>query len=95
MVYYETKNQNWGSFWRVLQMGDVGIFYGHLVYLKLFGIFDSNLVYLMGIWYILQPLGLFYSHLIYFMAIWYSFPFWKNLATLLHNKYVEGFKTIS
>jgi hypothetical protein len=49
----------------------------------------------MAIGSILQPLGLFYSHLIYFMAIWYSFPFWKNLATLLHNKYVEGVKTIS
>jgi hypothetical protein len=32
IVYFQTRNINFGEFWRVLlSMEDVGIFYGHLV----------------------------------------------------------------
>jgi hypothetical protein len=48
-------------------MGDVGIFYGHLVYFKAF-------------WYILLPSGTFYGHLVYFSDLVRCTK--KNLATL-------------
>jgi hypothetical protein len=52
-----------------------------------FGIFDSHLVYLVAIGYILWPLGTFCGRLVYFSPVWYIVsPFCfanKNLATLL------------
>jgi hypothetical protein len=77
-------------------MEDVGIFYGHLVYLHMFiwyilqpfGIFYVYLVYFTPIWYILCLFGIINGHLVYFMAVWYIFSVLvcftkKNLATLL------------
>jgi hypothetical protein len=43
-------------------MEDLGIFYGHLDFLRPFGIFYSHLVYFMIIRYILLSLGIFYGH---------------------------------
>jgi hypothetical protein len=47
-------------------MEDVGIFYGHLVYLRSVGIFYGNSLYFVVIRYILWPFGIFYDHLVYF-----------------------------
>jgi hypothetical protein len=63
-------------------MEDVGICYGHLVY-----VFYGHLVYFIAIWSILLPFGIFCSHLVDFMVLWYIFPLLacctkKNLATL-------------
>jgi hypothetical protein len=51
MVYFETKNPNLGNSLECLAMEDVGIHYGHLVYLTAilhtlwaFGKFLGNLV---------------------------------------------------
>jgi hypothetical protein len=46
MAYFQTKNALWVNFG--LAMEDVGIFYGHLVYL-LYG----HLIYFMATWCIL------------------------------------------
>jgi hypothetical protein len=70
MAYFQTQTPNLGKFWRVLQYIEVvGIFnghfwyiYGHLVYLRPFGIFTA-------IWYVLGPFGIFCGHLVYFMVI--------------------------
>jgi hypothetical protein len=52
---FQTKNPNLGKFWRVYQaMGDVGIFYGHLVY---FMAIWYILVYFTAIWYISWHFG--------------------------------------
>jgi hypothetical protein len=56
MVYFQTKNLNLGKFWRGLAMGEVGVFYGHLVFLLSFGR------------YIVGPCGLFYGHSGYFSS---------------------------
>jgi hypothetical protein len=62
MVYFQTKNWNLGTFWRVLQCKIcIGVFYGHLVYFT-------------AIWSILRPFSLFYGHLFYFVVILYIFP---------------------
>jgi hypothetical protein len=62
-------------------MEDVGLFYGHLVYvvdiwsmLWPFGICCGHSVYVVTIWYMLWPFGICCGHLIYFMVIWYIFP---------------------
>jgi hypothetical protein len=48
MVYFQTKNPNWGKFWRVLQWNiHIGI---HIV--CPFGRFYGHLVYFLIIWYI-------------------------------------------
>jgi hypothetical protein len=39
-------------------MEDVGLFYGHLVYV-------------VAIWYMLWPFGICCGHLVYVVAIWY------------------------
>jgi hypothetical protein len=39
-------------------MEDVGIFCGHLDFLRPFGILRCNLVYFMVIWYIFHPFGM-------------------------------------
>jgi hypothetical protein len=70
MAYFQTKNPNLGTFWKVLQCLDWWYIFG-------------NLVYFTAIWYILWPFGLICGHLIYFVAIWYTivtlwhiYPFW-------------------
>jgi hypothetical protein len=50
MVCFQTKNPNFGKFWRVLQWA---IFYNHLVYFTAIG-------------NILWPFGKFCGHLVYF-----------------------------
>jgi hypothetical protein len=54
-----------GNFGGILAL-DVGIFYGHLAYLRPFWY-----MYFMVILYILWSFGIFYGHLVYFTAIWY------------------------
>jgi hypothetical protein len=51
MVYVQTKNTNLGFYWSTSE-------WKMLVYLWPFGIFDSHLVYLMAIWYILWSFGI-------------------------------------
>jgi hypothetical protein len=61
-----------GNFGGILAL-DVGIFYGHLAYLRPFWytyVFYGHFVYFVVIWYILWPFGIFYGHLVYFMVIW-------------------------
>jgi hypothetical protein len=91
MAYSQTQN----PILTVLAMGDIGIFYDHLVHFEAiwyilwpFGIFCGHLVYFVAVWYILWPFGIFCGHLVYFMVIWYIFSRWVsctsvNLATLL------------
>jgi hypothetical protein len=53
MVYFQTKNQNLGKFWRVLQ-------------LKILVYFGVHLVHFTAIWYILWPFGTFSSYFVFF-----------------------------
>jgi hypothetical protein len=57
MADFQTKNPNYGKFLGGLEMEDVGIFYGRLVYLC-------------NIWYILWLFGIFCGYLVYFVVIW-------------------------
>jgi hypothetical protein len=59
-------------------MEDVGIFYGHLVYIVAiwyilwpFGTYCGHLVYFVAIWNILWPFGIYCGHLVYIVDIWY------------------------
>jgi hypothetical protein len=52
MVYFQTKNQNLGIFWRVLQWKMFVYFVDIWPILQLFGILYGQLVYLVVIWYI-------------------------------------------
>jgi hypothetical protein len=69
MVYFQTKNSNLGTFWRVLQckMSDVHI-------LLAIGVFYNHLIYYMVIWYILQPFCKYCGDLVYFSPVWYIVP---------------------
>jgi hypothetical protein len=40
---------------------DVGLFYGHLVYIKAIRYFYGHLVYFMAIWYIFSRFGMLYQ----------------------------------
>jgi hypothetical protein len=51
MVYFHTKNFNFGTFWRVLECKLLAYFYDHLEYFT-------------TIWYILWPLGIVCVHLV-------------------------------
>jgi hypothetical protein len=53
MTYFQTKNPNLGTFWRVLHLN-------MLVH------FMANLVNFPGVWYILWHFGLFCGHLVSF-----------------------------
>jgi hypothetical protein len=67
MVYFRTKNPNFGIFWRVLQ-------WKLLVYfMAIWSIFRP-------FWYILWRLGIFCNHLVIFPVLVYCTT--KNLATL-------------
>jgi hypothetical protein len=61
MVYFETKNPNLGNSLECLAMEDVGIHYGHLVYLT-------------AISYTLWAFGKFLGNLVYFLPLWYVIP---------------------
>jgi hypothetical protein len=56
MAYSQTKNPNFGKFWRVLKRKMLVIFTVVWSTLLLFGILCSNLVYFMFIWYIFFPI---------------------------------------
>jgi hypothetical protein len=47
-----------------LPIGDVGMFYGHLVYLTAIWYFCGHLVFFVAPWYILWPFGIFFSVLV-------------------------------
>jgi hypothetical protein len=64
MVYFQTKNPNFGQIWECLAMKDVGKFCSHLVHFS-------------AISYILCPFGIFCGHLVHFVVIWYILrSFW-------------------
>jgi hypothetical protein len=68
MVYFQTKNPNFVENFSVLRLEYVDIFYGHLKYLGIFGIFYDPLVQFVFVWYIFPVLVSFTN---------------KNLATLM------------
>jgi hypothetical protein len=70
---FSNKNPNLGKFWRVLQLKQAGIFYGHLVYLQIVGIVYGNLVYSL-------------VHLVDFTRFGMLYP--ENLATLGWSHYL-------
>jgi hypothetical protein len=62
MVYFDTKNPNVGTFWRVLEY-KIFVYVMKIWYiLRLFGIFYWYLVHVMGIWYILWVFGICYGN---------------------------------
>jgi hypothetical protein len=61
MAYFQTKNPNLGKLFEGLEMEDVGMFYGHLVYFTL-------------IWSILWSFGICLGYLVYFSTFWYVVP---------------------
>jgi hypothetical protein len=69
-----------------------GTFYGHLEYLRPFGIFCCHLVYFVDIWYILWPVGTFCGHLVYvptyFFRFWYVVPrkIWQPWCTYVGSR---------
>jgi hypothetical protein len=58
MVYFKTKNPNMGYILGGLGIDNVGIIYGHLVWLWPFGILYGRLVYFVVLWYFFR-FGLF------------------------------------
>jgi hypothetical protein len=61
IAYFLTKKKQFGLILEGLGMEDVGIFYGHLFYLLLFGIFCDLFVYFIVIWYIFPRFGTLYQ----------------------------------
>jgi hypothetical protein len=59
MVCFQTKNPNFGKFWRVLQWKILVYFYDILVYYL--EIFYGHLVYFVVIWYIFSHFGILYE----------------------------------
>jgi hypothetical protein len=81
-------------------MKDVGIFYGHLVYLMdiwfilwPFGLFNVHLVYFMAIWYTPWSFGILRGHLVYFSPFWYVSPrkIWQPWTGLALYDKIEFF----
>jgi hypothetical protein len=70
MVYFQTKNPNWGKFWRALD-------WKMLSYLCPFGIFYGQLGYFMTILVNFCSFGTFFPVLVSCAT--------KNLATLVHS----------
>jgi hypothetical protein len=68
-----------------LEMEDVGIFLGHLVYFTVIWYILWKLVCLLVIGCIYWLFGIFVGYLVYVMVIWYIFVWFinKNLATLV------------
>jgi hypothetical protein len=67
MTYFQTKNPNFGNFWRVLQWKMLVYFIAFWSNLRPFGIIFAHLVYFVAIWYVLLPFGgIFYGYLVYF-----------------------------
>jgi hypothetical protein len=59
MVSFQTKNPNFGKFWRALhRFENVDIFSSHLDFLQTFGMFYAHLVHFVFIWYIFSGLGI-------------------------------------
>jgi hypothetical protein len=61
MVYFQTKNNKFGS---ILECPGLEFF------LYIYGIFHGHLGYFMAIWYILWPFGTFCGHLVHFFRVW-------------------------
>jgi hypothetical protein len=54
MVYYQTKNPNFGKFWGVFQWEMMVYFMVIWSILQPFGIFYCHLVYIFPFWYVVQ-----------------------------------------
>jgi hypothetical protein len=61
MVYFQTKNQNLGNFWRVVQWKMLVYFMDVWSILQPFGILYGLLVYFLVIWYIFPSFGMLYQ----------------------------------
>jgi hypothetical protein len=61
MVYFQTKNPNWGKFWRVMDWKMLIYFMTIWNSLRTFGIFYDHLVRFVLIWYILSGFGIMYQ----------------------------------
>jgi hypothetical protein len=71
MACFQTKNPNFGKFWRVLQWEILVYFIAVWSILLPLGIFCGRLVYFTVIWSILLSFVYFtYCHLVYFTVIW-------------------------
>jgi hypothetical protein len=79
IVYFQTKNPNLGKFWRVLQWKMFVYFMSIWSILLPFGIFYTNLVHFLVIWYIFPVLVCGSK---------------KNLATLYCNSSPTLFRTV-
>jgi hypothetical protein len=71
MAYFQTKNTDWGKFWRVLQW-KMSVYYVHVVY------FTASRYIFVTIWYILWLFCIFITILVKCTK--------KNLATLLSRR---------
>jgi hypothetical protein len=60
MVYFQTKNSNFGKFWRALDWKVLVYFMTIWNILRAFGIFHDHSVHLMFIWYIFSSFGIMY-----------------------------------
>jgi hypothetical protein len=78
MVCFQTKNPNFGKFWRVWLCKILGIFYDHLVYF-------------MAIWNILWPFGIFCGNLVYWSPFWYFGPrkIWQPFYLVLVHEWAK------
>jgi hypothetical protein len=60
MVYFETKNPNFGKFWKVLQLKMLVLFMANLSISLPNGILYGHLVHFVVIWYIFSRFGMLY-----------------------------------
>jgi hypothetical protein len=74
IVCFQTKNPNFGKFWRTLDWKMLIYFMVIRDILWSFGIFYGHLGYFMEIWDIVWPFGTFCIHLVHFFQFWYHVP---------------------
>jgi hypothetical protein len=61
MAYFQTKNPNFGKFWRVLQWKMLVYYIASWSILLLFGLFCVHLVYFKAIWSTVPLFGMLYQ----------------------------------
>jgi hypothetical protein len=64
MVFFQTKNSNFGKGWRALELKMLINYMVSWSILWTFGTLYGHLVHSMVIWYILWSFGTFYGHLV-------------------------------
>jgi hypothetical protein len=69
MVYFQTKNTNFGNFVMVLQWKMLVYFMDICSFSQQACILNGHLIYFVVIWYILWSFGISCGHLVYFVVI--------------------------